>query len=63
MYVGEDRLADLPYLDTQSRLSLPSFFMVSTPRGMGELTLGKAMSLSPRVGGPVWKRGFGDLFP
>lgn len=53
----EDRLVDLSYSDTQPPLSLPSLFLVSTPRGRGELTLGKAMSLSPGVGGPVLEEG------
>lgn len=46
----------LPCPDTHSPLPLPSL-LVSTPRGRGELTLGKAMSLSPRVGGPVLEEG------
>lgn len=51
MYVGEDRVADLPYHDTHCPpVPLPSLFLASTPRGRGELTLGKAMSLSPRMG-------------
>lgn len=55
MYVGEDRLADLPYPDTHSPPA--PHLLVSTPRGRGELTLGKAMSLSPRAGGPVLEEG------
>lgn len=55
MYVGEDRLADLPYPDTHSPPA--PHLLVSTPRGRGEFTLGKAMSLSPRAGGPVLEEG------
>lgn len=52
----EVRLANLPYPDTQpAPLPLPS--LVSTPKGRGELTLGKAMSFSPRMGGPVLEDG------
>lgn len=53
-WVVEDRLADLPYPDIQPALHP---FPLSTPMGRGELTLGKAMSLSPRMGGPVLEDG------
>lgn len=54
-WVVEDRLADLPYPDTQPA-PYPSLFCLYS-HGEGELTLGKAMSLSPRVGDLCWRMG------